>query len=77
MLLVYTHKITPRVRYIFTHIFKHVLGVEVGFTSTLENFVAHSEEKMSYTTAPLGKENHFLYYYFLLLDRNCLLNRKL
>ena len=56
MLLVYTHKITPRVRYIFTHIFKHVLGVEVGFTSTLENFVAHPEEKMSYTNAPLGKE---------------------
>lgn len=68
MLLVYTHKITPRITYVFTHIFKRVLGVEVGFTTTLETFVAHSEEKMSYTNAPLGSE-FFIKSHPLLFDQ--------
>jgi len=56
MILVYTHKITPRVRYTFKHIFTRVLSVEVDFTSKVEKFVAHNGPKMSYTTIPLGKE---------------------
>lgn len=68
MLLVYTHKITPRITYIFTHVFKRVLGIEVGFTTTLETFVAHPEEKMSYTNAPLGNE-FFIKSHSLLFDQ--------
>ncbi len=56
MLLVYTHKITPRVAYIFKHIFVRILKTEVGFTSKIEEFVAHSGPKMSYTRQQLGKE---------------------
>ncbi|WP_075342562.1 polysaccharide deacetylase family protein [Tenacibaculum agarivorans] len=56
MILVYTHKITPRVRYTFKHIFTRILSVEVDFTSKVEKFVAHNGPKMSYTTIPLGKE---------------------
>ena len=56
MLLVYTHKITPRLRYVFRHICTRVLGVNVGFTTTIEDFIAHESIKMSYGKQPLGKE---------------------
>ena len=56
MLLVYTHKITPRLRYSFKHFFESVLGIEVGFTTKFEMFIAHIGPKMSYSDAPLGNE---------------------
>ena len=56
MILVYTHKITPRIRYIFKHIFTRILLSPVGFTSKIEEFVAHNGPKLSYTKVPLGKE---------------------
>ena len=56
MLLVYTHKITPRIRYVFKHICKRILGVEVNFTSKVEDFIAHDSIKMSYTKQPLSGE---------------------
>ena len=42
MLLVYTHKITPRLKYTFKHICKRILGLEVSFTSKIEDFIAHA-----------------------------------
>ncbi|WP_179354541.1 polysaccharide deacetylase family protein [Winogradskyella vidalii] len=56
MLLVYTHKITPRVTYTFKHICKRILGVEVRFTSKVEDFIAHDSLKMSYAKQPLSHE---------------------
>lgn len=56
MLLVYTHKITPRVTYTFKHICKRILGLEVNFTSKVEDFIAHDSLKMSYTKQPLSHE---------------------
>ncbi|WP_053991447.1 polysaccharide deacetylase family protein [Mangrovimonas sp. TPBH4] len=56
MLLVYTHKITPRLTYTFKHICTRILGVPVGFTTTIEEFIAHEDIKMSYTKQPLGNE---------------------
>ena len=56
MLLVYTHKITPRITYIFKHIFENMLELTVSFTSAVEVFVAHSGPKMSYTDKSLGDE---------------------
>lgn len=56
MLLVYTHKITPRVTYTFKHICKRILGIEVRFTSKVEDFIAHDSLKMSYTKQPLSSE---------------------
>ena len=58
MLLVYTHKITPRITYIFKHICTRVLGVTVSFTSKVEDFVAHDGPKLSYTNKQLGNELH-------------------
>ncbi|WP_338732977.1 polysaccharide deacetylase family protein [Mangrovimonas cancribranchiae] len=56
MLLVYTHKITPRLTYAFKHICTRVLGVPVNFTTKVEEFIAHNSIKMSYTKQPLSSE---------------------
>jgi hypothetical protein len=56
MLLVYTHKITPRVRYAFKHICTRVLGIPVSFTTIIEEFIAHDSMKMSYAKQPLSNE---------------------
>lgn len=56
MILIYTHKITPRLSYIFKHIFVRILNVPVRFTTTLEEFVAYNGCKFTYSKAPLGKE---------------------
>ena len=56
MILVYTHKITPRVRYIFKHIIHRTLLIPVEFTSKVEDFVAHNGPKITYAKTPLAKE---------------------
>lgn len=56
MILIYTHKVTPRVRYIFKHIFTRILQVEIDFTGKVEEFVAYNGPKFSYTNVALGKE---------------------
>ena len=56
MLLVYTHKISPRLKYVFKHICTRILGVEVDFTTQIESFIAHDSLKMSYTKQQLGNE---------------------
>lgn len=56
MLLVYTHKVTPRLKYIFKHICTRILGIQVDFTTNVEEFIAHNSLKMSYTRQPLGNE---------------------
>jgi hypothetical protein len=55
-LLVYTHNITPRVAYVFKHICTRILGIQVGFTTVVEEFIAHQGLKMSYAKQPLAKE---------------------
>lgn len=58
MLLVYTHKITPRLTYVFKHICVRMLGIPVGFTTKVEEVVAHDGPKLSYTQKQLGNELH-------------------
>ena len=56
MLLVYSHKITPRLTYIFKHFFVRILQIPVVFTTKVEEFVAHNGPKITYTKNPLGSE---------------------
>ena len=56
MLLVYTQKITSRITYSFKHICSNILGVPVGFTSKIEEFVAHEGMKLSYGKQSLANE---------------------
>lgn len=56
MIVIYTHKITPRVRYIFNHVLFRILQIPVSFTTKIEEFVAHNGPKLSYTKSSLGNE---------------------
>jgi len=56
MLLIYTHKITPRFIYIMKQLFTRILGIEVGFTTKVEDFIKHSGPKITYTKQPLQNE---------------------
>ncbi len=59
ILLIYTQQITPRVRYVFKHIFTRMLGLTVDFTVEVNEFVAHDGPKLSYSQKQLGSELHF------------------
>lgn len=56
MLLIYTPKLTPRISYIFKHICIRILGIEVSFTSAIEEFISQPTYKLSYAKQPLGNE---------------------
>lgn len=56
MLLIYTHKITPRLTYVMRHIFVNILGVELDFTTKVEEFIKHTGPKITYTKQPLQNE---------------------
>lgn len=58
MLLIYTHKITPRVLYTFKQFFTRILLIPVKFTTKIDEFVAHEGPKFSYTDKALGQEFH-------------------
>jgi hypothetical protein len=48
MIVVYTNIITPRIRYIFKHIFTYHLGIPIEFTSDINFFKEHHSYKISY-----------------------------
>lgn len=56
MLLIYTQKVTPRIVYVFKHIFTNILGVSIKFTSKIEEFIAYDGVKLSYGKQGLGNE---------------------
>lgn len=56
MLLIYTHKITPRFSFVMKQIFNRILGIEVVFTEKVEDFIKHSGAKITYTKLPLQNE---------------------
>ena len=55
-LLVYTPKITLRLKFVFKHICTRILNIPVSFTNVIEEFIAHDQLKMSYGSQPLGSE---------------------
>ncbi len=56
MLLIYTHKISSRFRYTMKHIFTRILGIEIIFTTKVEDFIKHNGPKITYTRQPLQNE---------------------
>ncbi len=58
-MLIYSHKITPRVRYIFRVMLGDMLGIKLAFTSDKEKFAASESRKLSYSHSKLGDEVHF------------------
>lgn len=56
LLFLYTHKITPRLNFIAKHIFTRILGIEVHFSTRVEDFIGHKGAKITYTRQPLQNE---------------------
>ena len=56
MLLVYTHKITPRLSYIIKQFFVRILKVPVSQTTEVAEFISHKGPKLTYSKKPLGNE---------------------
>lgn len=56
MLLIYTHKITPRFTYITRQVFTRILGIEIRYTTKVEDFIRHRGPKITYTRQPLQNE---------------------
>ena len=56
MLLIFTHKVTNRLAYTAKQIFEKILGVEMGFTTKVEDFIKHNGPKMTYSKQPLQNE---------------------
>lgn len=56
MMLVYTHKITNRVRYAFRLYLGELLGISYQLTDNKEEFRAHTGPKFSYAQQPLSDE---------------------
>ena len=56
MILIYTHQLNARIRYVFTHFFETYTKNNIEITDSLETFIAHSGPKFSYTNQKLSTE---------------------
>jgi len=59
MVLIYSHKITNRINYIFQLIFRDILNVKIQLTSNQEEFETFEGVKFSYGKNPLSDELFF------------------
>lgn len=59
-MLIYTHKITHRNKYIFNLIFKDILGIDFILTDDTNEFKKQDGPKLSYTNNPLSDELFFI-----------------
>lgn len=59
MLLIYTHKITHRNKYIFNLIFKDIIGIDFTLTTDVEELRRYEGAKLSYTHNPIADELFF------------------
>lgn len=59
MLLIYTHRITNRIRYTFSVLFKSILGIDYELTTNAESFKQFEGAKISYTEKPVGDDELF------------------
>lgn len=56
MLLIFTHKITNRLTYTAKQLFEKILGIEITFTTKVEDFIRHKGPKITYSKQPLQNE---------------------
>jgi len=55
-ILVHTEKLNSRVQYIFRHIFRRILKLDVDFTAEVSEFISYDGLKLSYGKNALGAE---------------------
>jgi len=68
MLLVYSHRISPRLKFSFGHLIKRILGLQVNYTDDADLFLMHEGPKLSYTHKPLSNE-FFIHCHRLLFEQ--------
>ena len=56
MILIYTKKITPRIKYIFKYILNQRLGLKINFTSDVKLFKKYDSFKISYDQVQFQSE---------------------
>jgi hypothetical protein len=59
MLLIYTHRTTSRLQYIFDLIFNEIICTEYEIITDLERFIQYTGPKISYTFEPVYNEPFF------------------
>ncbi len=69
MILIYTHKNTPRLRFVVRHLFRRIMGANAELTDSVDDFVKHAGPKLTYARQPLQSE-FFIRSNELLFDRN-------
>lgn len=56
MLLIYTHRISNRLRYITQQCIENILKLDFELTTSVEDFIKHDGPKITYTKQPLQNE---------------------
>ena len=59
MLIVYTHSLTPRVKYVFKQIFTEILGIDISFSLDKKEFKKINLPKISYSHSSIDNELFF------------------
>jgi hypothetical protein len=57
-ILIYTHKITPRVKYTFNLVLKDCLGLSFSLTNNIDDFKQYEGNKLSYTNQDVESSFH-------------------
>jgi len=59
LILIYSHKLTSRLKYIFKTIFVDILQTEISFTDDIEEFESSNSIKINYSTTKLNSGHFF------------------
>jgi hypothetical protein len=59
-IFIYTHKITPRVKYTFNLILKDCLGLEFTVTNNIDDYKQYEGNKLSYTNQEVESDFHIV-----------------
>ena len=73
MILIYTHQLNARIRYVFNHFFKTYTENSIEITDVLEVFIAYNGPKLSYTNQKLVMS--FSYNLTFIIRAGCSSNR--
>ncbi len=65
MVLIYSHKNSPRLQYVADFIFKDLLGVEVSIVTDIDHFKNHDGVKVNYSNEPINSVFSILPCYLL------------
>ena len=66
-LLIFLETLSPRAEYVFRHIFVKQLGLEIEFTTQINEFISSDKPKLSYTKSAIT-DNIFFQSHSLLFE---------